>query len=199
MCRDFNPRSPHGERPKAPEQAQAQEHISIHAPRTGSDCGNNPDVYKPSISIHAPRTGSDIHPMQLDVHPHEFQSTLPARGATPSDDSLMAMKAHFNPRSPHGERLTSDNIIHSLCVFQSTLPARGATHWKKSARNPQNHFNPRSPHGERRISGLNGRMVEAISIHAPRTGSDSQLYCEMFDHTYFNPRSPHGERQGSEK
>ena len=56
------------------------------------------------ISIHAPRTGSDADKQRFDL------------GA-----------GYFNPRSPHGERLTW------LC-----FPAETATN-----------FNPRSPHGER--------------------------------------------------
>ncbi len=81
--------------------------ISIHAPRTGSDgtrCWRTSTTS--AISIHAPRTGSDPFALQnraLFVHfnprsPHgerpeqpaehasgqQFQSTLPARGATVS-------------------------------------------------------------------------------------------------------------------
>ena len=34
-----------------------------------------------------------------------FQSTLPARGATISSLTRGRVENHFNPRSPHGERL----------------------------------------------------------------------------------------------
>ena len=34
---DFNPRSPHGERPTAEPHQRHHRAISIHAPRTGSD------------------------------------------------------------------------------------------------------------------------------------------------------------------
>ena len=57
--RDFNPRSPCGERPGG-RGRDTVGHISIHAPRVGSD------VFDPDfpgcwecISIHAPRVGSD--------------------------------------------------------------------------------------------------------------------------------------------
>ena len=124
----------------------------------------------------------------------EFQSTLPARGAT----------------------VCSDTRSHLQDTFQSTLPARGATwdyiseaygayisiHAPRTGsdltfpdfRIRKNNFNPRSPHGERRggagrksrhakfqstlpargateISALAPSDRE-ISIHAPRTGSD---------------------------
>ena len=55
--------------------------ISIHAPRTGSDDGDEANYAVGYISIHAPRTGSDSH-----------------------DFSPFSGRAHFNPRSPHGER-----------------------------------------------------------------------------------------------
>ena len=122
----FNPRSPHGERhgdllclagarisihaPRTGSDALANcqtgsGHISIHAPRTGSDhqrrlaCGLTLE-----ISIHAPRTGSDLHELLPLLLMIEFQSTLPARGAT-------QMRPTGTQRG----------------VFQSTLPARGAT------------------------------------------------------------------------
>ena len=169
---DFNPRSPHGERHLANDGTIATATISIHAPRTGSDrtayllqlgCINfnprsphgerrNPGVFfqaKFDISIHAPRTGSDA-PSPDPNNYQQFQSTLPARGATKHADSSWACAGDFNPRSPHGERpvlslmlpateaisihapRTGSDIVDIFHVtgqskFQSTLPARGAT------------------------------------------------------------------------
>ena len=57
---NFNPRSPHGERPPVNSQPQIFMDISIHAPRTGSD---------------------RLVDIMADVI-KQFQSTLPARGAT---------------------------------------------------------------------------------------------------------------------
>ena len=101
------------------------------------------------ISIHAPRTGSD-------------------RGLRPRDVRL----AHFNPRSPHGERHIAEIIITVWVLFQSTLPARGAT--------PPKHGSTRIPgisiHAPRTGSDRDWKRgaenPERISIHAPRTGSD---------------------------
>ena len=61
---------------------QASNNISIHAPRTGSDDVLQGLIPNGGISIHAPRTGSDMVGM-----------------------SLGSAVRHFNPRSPHGERL----------------------------------------------------------------------------------------------
>ena len=57
---NFNPRSPHGERPG-------------YAHRFGTSMG---------ISIHAPRMGSDIVKATKLINIKVFQSTLPAWGAT---------------------------------------------------------------------------------------------------------------------
>ena len=125
--------------------------ISIHAPRTGSDCaacvaGNEPGNFNPRsphgerrksysafnayqrISIHAPRTGSDETFAGADRLSNQFQSTLPARGATTSFFPTLATIWNFNPRSPHGERPCIAPSPSTPSKFQSTLPARGATH-----------------------------------------------------------------------
>ena len=126
----------------------------------------------------------------------EFQSTLPARGATrrkrasgagldisihaprTGSDTWLCFPAetatNFNPRSPHGERRAKGAQALSPAPFQSTLPARGATDAFFNAYETINHFNPRSPHGERHQTLLQRGWFTEISIHAPRTGSDRQ-------------------------
>ena len=119
-CKNFNPRSPHGERRFRPEPVAPTQDISIHAPRTGSDenkrkrrtAGKFQSTLparlnggkQAGISIHAPRTGSDVVVKVPICRAAEFQSTLPARGATSARAQLPLRPAHFNPRSPHGER-----------------------------------------------------------------------------------------------
>ncbi len=56
--------------------------ISIHAPREGSDADGIVSIVPPPISIHAPREGSDLLAKLWVLNKGEFQSTLPARGAT---------------------------------------------------------------------------------------------------------------------
>ena len=146
--------------------------ISIHAPRTGSDVDLvTLDAEVQCISIHAPRTGSDHSCFAFNVassnfnprSPHgerrpalvlifgcvKFQSTLPARGATPKKSS---------------KRRNS--------LFQSTLPARGAT-TDGTAHRGKGRI---SIHAPRTGSddGTDKRLMDEleISIHAPRTGSD---------------------------
>ena len=188
----FNPRSPHGERREWQARRVAQT-ISIHAPRTGSDCAGAWRLLGVLISIHAPRTGSDgetrrkPRPARISIHAPRtgsdaieaaddlvewaFQSTLPARGATAEYLSAIAQRSI----SIHAPRTGSDQAPS----------ARRGTHGD---------FNPRSPHGERptpRAKRTKSRVFQStlpargattheqvdekvlnISIHAPRTGSD---------------------------
>ena len=124
---DFNPRSPHGERPAWFRGLRLPRFISTHAPRTGSDVGE-------SVTFTVTQ---------------KFQPTLPARGATVLDglvaqvrpisthaprtgsDATAARKpglhTNFNPRSPHGERPVRLSTMQASSRFQPTLPARGAT------------------------------------------------------------------------
>ena len=102
-----------------------------------------------AISIHAPRTGSDAFARVSRKDSAQFQSTLPARGATGKRDVIRrALEI-----SIHAPRTGSDG---RECRFP-----------RKSR-----HFNPRSPHGERQHSGRCWTRWASISIHAPRTGSD---------------------------
>ena len=217
--------------------------ISIHAPREGSDDAAYILHDRDDISIHAPREGSDFLPSLSDIiianfNPRsprgerrgkgdreaqdgEFQSTLPARGATRDiarQDTVQGIsihapregsdcwhlspaersKANFNPRSPRGERPTRLALARSMSPFQSTLPARGATVHDARQPPPGLYFNPRSPRGERLDIIAYQPAPLGISIHAPREGSD-QLPCRMAQADRdFNPRSPRGERRHCE-
>ena len=125
-----------------------------------------------SISIHAPRAGSDAGVFYALLFRCVFQSTLPVRGATRYIQAICRILVHFNPRSPCGERLWTSTIMRRFGIFQSTLPVRGATGRASTVtslprlfqstlpvrgatstrsvnRSNCSHFNPRSPCGER--------------------------------------------------
>ena len=216
--RDFNPRSPHGERLNPARFHPRLVAISIHAPRTGSD-PDRPRISRRSrISIHAPRTGSDKQ-VEVDVAKNiKFQSTLPARGATHYHWQAALSQYHFNPRSPHGERPACGGVdiglreisIHAPrtgsdaieaaddlveWAFQSTLPARGATLLEGNP-GKQKLFQSTLPARGATAAGRYRQTVRRhISIHAPRTGSDTLDTPAMEAYSDFNPRSPHGERR----
>ena len=151
-CRGyFYPRSPRGERPRAPAHHAKAGLISIHAPREGSD---------------PPR---QAHP-RLDP---KFLSTLPARGATGRCAHCRGPVSYFYPRSPRGERLKASPLIPPPTDISIHAPREGSDSGHVIP--PQNaseisihapregsdlrppppssspsHFYPRSPRGERR-------------------------------------------------
>ena len=145
----FNPRSPHGERHSSAPANTSPPGISIHAPRTGSDYTALLPPSSQWISIHAPRTGSDVCDSVLNSVDSLFQSTLPARGATFGILRCVADLKSFQSTLPARGATAGAGIFQPARIFQSTLPARGAT---------------------ARDAGLDTGII--ISIHAPRTGSD---------------------------
>ena len=171
---NFNPRSPHGERPPAVSRNTHPRKFQSTLPARGATRASSVAAVAAGISTHAPRTGSDVRRAINHHASAQFQSTLPARGATQHQHGHGGEK----PISIHAPRTGSDRQRTSRAVhrrtFQSTLPARGATpSGQPEYASPQIsiHFNPRSPHGERR-RGFSEHWREIISIHAPRTGSD---------------------------
>ena len=203
---DFNPLSPHGERPF--NQFFVPDH----------DGNFNP------LSPHGERlSGGGIGKIL-----QKFQSTLPAWGETPAP----VVTADDENISIHSPRMGRDRTarvmffplsisIHSPRMgrdpaplrdwprrypFQSTLPAWGETSDERPRYGIYDNFNPLSPHGERRWRSIasvqTGRFqstlpawgetkVEAarygqggISIHSPRMGRDAP------PHLHRPPKNP---------
>ena len=146
---DFNPRSPHGERPGMmttntsckpyfnPRSPHGERHsaigsVSIHAqfqptlPARGATVHALAQRHRLNISTHAPRTGSDDISSILISHRVNFNPRSP-HGERPSKSSRAMRPENFNPRSPHGERRFALSKNSTSCAFQPTLPARGAT------------------------------------------------------------------------
>ena len=172
QSRDFNPRSPRGERRCAHKQFINRQSISIHAPREGSDSFLGVAFNKIlEFQSTLPARGATYARARL-MWIFGFQSTLPARGATADaaymlhdqDISIHAPRegsdvltvvilpkiSNFNPRSPRGERRLDCKHGFATAGFQSTLPARGATVPRRVSPDTRVYFNPRSPRGERR-------------------------------------------------
>ena len=169
---NFNPLSPHGERPLLPAASSAATTISIHSPRMGRDV------------------------RQRAARPERWYfNPLSPHGERPRPSGRWRRKAsYFNPLSPHGERhlhlcavperaisihsprMGRDGTrIHgsgSSNLFQSTLPAWGETDLDKVP-----------------------RLEQVISIHSPRMGRDQPSHDGSGMAAHFNPLSPHGERQ----
>ena len=147
---NFNPRSPHGERPTCARVMDRIPAISTHAPRTGSDAllrarRRDRHDFNPR-SPHGERRfllrGRLVHSDFNPRSPH---------GERPRGERGAGSRRHdFNPRSPHGERQQAIKMAQHYDAisthaprtgsdagatspdtttgrFQPTLPARGAT------------------------------------------------------------------------
>ena len=114
------------------------------------------------ISIHAPRTGSDTPCRRRSPSSGKFQSTLPARGATAKGGFPVPYFAHFNPRSPHGERLS----VSSSRLWQAL------------------HFNPRSPHGERRYQLLINHQHLQFQSTLPARGATKGVAGSEYEYIF---------------
>ena len=160
----------------------------------GSDGALHLDITVNNISIHAPHMGSD-----------------------PAFHRLHRNETYFNPRSPHGERLSSFKTSPAGETFQSTLPTWGATASRANGMEQKN-ISIHAPHmGSDTINSLrqafqlqfqstlptwgatylsqNKIHNLSISIHAPHMGSDVPSVSTRAYKAHFNPRSPHGERR----
>ena len=147
--RNFNPRSPWGERPLKRVRWIPCSEFQSTLPVGGATTSPFSSAIAPPISIHAPRGGSDAEGLSVDgvagisIH-------APRGGSDRNFPGNQQRSGYFNPRSPWGERQHDKKQIANVAEFQSTLPVGGATGfplWKKKL---NRYFNPRSPWGERR-------------------------------------------------
>ena len=150
---DFNPRSPHGERPTCARVMDRIPAISTHAPRTGSDNGAVAIIVTPAdFNPRSPHGERRITGFMRTME-RRFQPTLPARGATGGYNN----RGMPDGISTHAPRTGSDTLYivaeYDIELFQPTLPARGATVAYATCLSLTPYFNPRSPCGERRRSG----------------------------------------------
>ena len=147
--RDFNPRSPWGERHGKNARIRTLKSFQSTLPVGGATGCTPSQMASIAISIHAPRGGSDgnsgyIQCNMCNFNPRSpwgerpcaswiwsicigFQSTLPVGGATIVQNLLLHLIVHFNPRSPWGERQHHSRHPRQTPQFQSTLPVGGAT------------------------------------------------------------------------
>ena len=80
-------------------------------PRGGRPCRHRHNLCCKRISIHAPREGGDFAMITKFRRQLEFQSTPPARGATPGTALSNHTPTDFNPRPPRGGRLPMEGVL----------------------------------------------------------------------------------------
>ena len=192
MRSNFNPRSPWGERPRAHGKGLTANHFNPRSPwgerrrqgavpallcrfqstlPVGGATPNAAAAHSTAhISIHAPRGGSDTH----------------ESGAT-------ARQAHFNPRSPWGERQTCGIFKPASLRISIHAPRGGSDVQRRIETEIRKHFNPRSPWGERPFSAVLGANPAHFNPRSP-WGERRAAWSTVARTRDFNPRSPWGER-----
>ena len=176
VSKDFNPRSPCGERPRSFSRFYKRFGFQSTLPVWGA---TSQYFARESISFYFnPRSPCGERPNQRSGNPKilRFQSTLPVWGATRkkgrwrlhlhisihaprvgsdySQTHLCIFLRYFNPRSPCGERPIYPPINKVGDLFQSTLPVWGATLETIPQGAGNSDFNPRSPCGERLTNSI---------------------------------------------
>ena len=112
------------------------------------------------ISIHAPRMGSDFG---FSIDSCKFSE-------------------NFNPRSPHGERLTDDEYLSFIIGISIHAPRMGSDFRFSGFRFCVYDFNPRSPHGERHVQGYLSTNLQKFQSTLPAWGA-------TFEHAKNTPDS----------
>ena len=125
--RDFNPRSPWGERPLSVLKARPTKGFQSTLPVGGATAKAIQRLHLCEISIHAPRGGSDCQPVAGGDGRPDFNPRSPWGERPLQLPPVRRRKADFNPRSPWGERQLTVNFKPVEPQFQSTLPVGGAT------------------------------------------------------------------------
>ena len=182
-AKDFNPRSPCGERRHQTGLCSCSSHFNPRSPcgerRSPSRTISFPLEFQSTLSLRRATVGhrkrdriqlNDFNPRSPcgerpeDLGPYmpnpRFQSTLSLRRATVRPDIHPVGCGHFNPRSPCGERLDRFSFCQGLHLFQSTLSLRRATGGGVSEFSYDSNFNPRSPCGERQDNWMGKQHLE---------------------------------------
>ena len=167
--RDFNPLSPHGERPPVKLRNKPSQGISIHSPHTGRDQFPMATVFSPRMS---------------------FQSTLPAWGET--------FKRHLRPFLPvisiHSPRMGRDEALRAEAERRKDISIHSPRMGRDAAAPLWAEFREISIHSPRMgrdsVGGVGG-SGSGISIHSPRMGRDgrrSSDYLPVLDISIHSPR-----------
>ena len=147
-----------------------------------------------TISIHAPLTGCDADPRKKSACPCHFNPRTPHGVRLSTKRWIIIYPRYFNPRTPHGVRRRSRGLRRARPTISIHAPLTGCDPPQRGCRGNQPHFNPRTPHGVRHTDMVDIQTRLSISIHAPLTGCDNAASTILPCAANFNPRTPHGVR-----
>ena len=169
-------------------------HISIHAPRGGSDKAIKRGVAGMQISIHAPRGGSDFYPGAGRAGARMISIHAPRGGSDWRTRHSVQSLRNFNPRSPWGERPTRFLCPQGIGNFNPRSPWGERPCCWLCCCACCGYFNPRSPWGERPSGTTPRAPTKAFQSTLPVGGATIAGTVHARGKRNFNPRSPWGER-----
>ena len=148
--RNFNPRSPRGERHLVSVHLHIVDHISTLAPREGSDPARTQrSPHKPDFNPRSPRGERPPSPPCGKMWA-EFQPSLPARGATSRYRNPSLLRV-FQPSLPARGATNVPALGLDKKTISTLAPREGSDFVAKNICPDVLHFNPRSPRGERQV------------------------------------------------
>ena len=146
---DFNPLSPHRERPCNSGLTPTSYPISIHSPRMGRDSiGPRPPQKRNNFNPLSPHGERTVLVPVLPPH-SRFQSTLPAWGETRKRAVCMALGQSISIHSPRMGRDGKNSGAANRCPDFNPLSPHGERRYSWAGIEKGENFNPLSPHGER--------------------------------------------------
>ena len=162
--------------------------VSIHAPHVGSDLsllvGSMVGMFQSTL----PTWGATVIVNHNWFSCALFQSTLPTWGATQCS-CVCYLSGAVSIHAPHvGSDTTSANRILIICCFNPRSP-RGERQSSEHHPRRRKSFNPRSPRGER-LSETSEGITAKVSIHAPHVGSDYLMFSKYFVMLMFQSTLP---------
>ena len=126
MGRDFNPRSPHGERPRAVPTSTSFRRFQPTLPARGATNGRHPTfaVWEFQPTLPARGATDDSAPKRFHVN---ISTHAPRTGSDRQYRPITRQRCyHFNPRSPHGERRAGGGVFRRALIISTHAPRTGS-------------------------------------------------------------------------
>ena len=172
LTTNFNPRFPRGKRRSVIGYPLSFGLISIHASREGSDLGVAVVTAPRKISIHASREGSDKAPQNSNSRNTYFNPRFP-RGKRHFMGCVVLVSVKFQSTLPAREATPFLKFLECTPPISIHASREGSDPFAKVHNQLTTNFNPRFPRGKRRSVIGYPLSFGLISIHASREGSDS--------------------------
>ena len=164
----FNPLSPHGESPSNASSAPLRQSFQSTLPAWGETVVMVALLTLHPISILSPRMGRDHLTVGFHGHHTTFQSTLPAWGETRRNYPIRRVKISIH--SPRMGRDGRQGPRTGRSRNFNPLSPHGERRKSWSQQGAGEDFNPLSPHGERPHQRTGGGMLRQFQSTLPAWG-----------------------------